>query len=154
MIKFVEFNEIFLESSWGWLNDPEIRLLTDTPDFTKDQQYLWYKGLSRRDDYLVFGVMEDSSPIGVVGLKNINKNKGQAEYFGYIGEKKYWGKGIGTLMMKKMEIIAKEKYNLSEIVLYVITENLRAIKLYRKMGYCQNESFDRYGKIFMIKKLK
>ena len=37
-IKFVEYNEIFLEKSWEWLNNKEIKYLTCTPDFTKEQQ--------------------------------------------------------------------------------------------------------------------
>ena len=34
-LEFVEFDRNFLESSWKWLTDDEIRILTGTPFMTK-----------------------------------------------------------------------------------------------------------------------
>ena len=91
-IKFVEYNEIFLEKSWEWLNNKEIKYLTCTPDFTKEQQKKWFLSLKDKKDYFIKGVLYNDTPIGVVGLKNITNTNG--EYWGYIGEKEYWNKGI------------------------------------------------------------
>lgn len=44
-IKFVGFDEIYLNKSWEWLQDEEIRVLTNTPPFTKKQQQIFYKSL-------------------------------------------------------------------------------------------------------------
>ena len=38
----------------------------------------------------------DGDPIGVIGLRDINYTHRTAECYCVIGEKKYWGKGIGT----------------------------------------------------------
>ena len=38
MLSLVEYTEEFLELSWLWLSDPEIKELTMTPDFTKKEQ--------------------------------------------------------------------------------------------------------------------
>lgn len=131
-IKFVEYNEIFLEKSWEWLNDKEIKFLTCTPDFTKEQQKKWFLSLKDKKDYFIKGVLYNNTPIGVVGLKNITDTDG--EYWGYIGEKEYWNKGIGKDLIN---YISRYSYilNLKEIYLKVIKDNIRAIKLYQKMNF-------------------
>lgn len=131
-IKFVEYNEIFLEKSWEWLNNKEIKYLTCTPDFTKEQQKKWFLSLKDKKDYFIKGVLYNDTPIGVVGLKNITNTNG--EYWGYIGEKEYWNKGIGKDFIN---YISRYSYilNLKEIYLKVIKNNPRAIKLYQKMGF-------------------
>lgn len=131
-IKFVEYNEIFLEKSWEWLNDKEIKFLTCTSDFTKEQQKKWFLSLKDKKDYFIKGVLYNDTPIGVVGLKNITNTDG--EYWGYIGEKEYWNKGIGKELIN---YISHYGYilNLKEIYLKVIKDNTRAIKLYQKMGF-------------------
>ena len=148
-IKFVEYNEIFLEKSWEWLNDKEIKFLTCTPDFTKEQQKKWFLSLKDKKDYFIKGVLYNNTPIGVVGLKNITDTDG--EYWGYIGEKEYWNKGIGKDLIN---YIFRYSYilNLKEIYLKVIKDNIRAIKLYQKMNF--KEFLEENNLIYMKLHLK
>jgi RimJ/RimL family protein N-acetyltransferase len=132
MPKLVEYNELFLEKSWEWLNDPEIKVLTMTPDFTKEQQVDFYKSLNGRADYWIKGIEEEAVPIGAMGLKHINET--MAEYWGYIGEKKFWGRGIGSFLLE--EAIKKAKHlGLRQLYLRVDKNNTRAKQLYIKNGF-------------------
>lgn len=131
-ISFVVFNELFLEASYCWLQDKELLYLIDGTPITKIQQSIWYEGLSKMKDYVIYGVMANGIPIGVCGLKHITRYDG--EYFGYIGEKDYWGIGIGRFLIEYIEKIAKVK-QLESIYLRVREDNIRAIKLYKKMNY-------------------
>ncbi|HHQ5461068.1 TPA: GNAT family N-acetyltransferase, partial [Aeromonas hydrophila] len=90
-LELVTYSREFLDLSWYWLNDPEIKKLTGTPTFTRQQQEEFFVSLPR-SNYLVWGLMYQNKPIGVIGLKNIDNVS--AEYFGYIGEKNLWGKGL------------------------------------------------------------
>ena len=45
-IKLVDYTLDYLELSWKWLNDPEIKVLTNTPDFSLDQQLKWFNSLA------------------------------------------------------------------------------------------------------------
>jgi len=128
----VDFDLVFLDKSWGWLNDPDIKKLTLTPDFTKTDQIDFYNSLPQRTNYWIKGIMENGGPVGVVGLKNINET--DAEYWGYIGEKSYWGKGLGSFMIHSSVEKAKE-LSLSKIYLKVSKENERAKQLYVKKGF-------------------
>ena len=131
-ILFKEFDSIYLELSWKWLNDPEIKYLTNTSDFTREQQREWFDSLAELTDYLIWGLEADSVPIGVCGLKNITNI--DCEYWGYIGEKQYWGIGIGKEMMLLLEAKARD-FGKTSIWLEVIKENPKAISLYKKLGY-------------------
>lgn len=148
-IKFVEYNEIFLEKSWEWLNDKEIKYLTYTPDFTKEQQKEWFLSLKDKKDYFIKGVLYNDTPIGVVGLKNITDTDG--EYWGYIGEKEYWNKGIGKDLINYISHYSCI-LNLKEIYLKVIKDNIRAIKLYQKMNF--KEFLEENNLIYMKLHLK
>lgn len=133
-VKFVKYNRSYCNCSWKWLNDVEIKKLTMTPDFTKEDQEWWFNNLDSRNDYLIWGIECEGVPIGTIGLKHINLDCDKAEYFGYIGEKKYWSKGIGKLMME-FAIKEAKKINIHNIYLNVLESNERAVKSYIRSGF-------------------
>lgn len=90
-----EYDRIMLEKSWEWLNDPEIKQLTLTPEMKKESQDEWFQNLRNRKDYFIVGVWRNDEPIGVVGIKNIASSDG--ELFGYIGEKNTGAKVLGQI---------------------------------------------------------
>lgn len=131
-LTFCDYNRIFLDKSWEWLHDKEIKILTNTPDFTKQEQLAFFNSLNQKEDYFIKGICINQNPVGAAGLKKINNN--DAEYWGYIGEKEYWGKGFGVQIIDYMANKA-ESLSLKSIYLFVIKENSRAIKLYQKKGF-------------------
>ena len=147
LIQLVIYDLTFLELSWNWLNDSEIKKLTNTPTFSREDQINWYDTLEIKKDYLIWGVQEGETKIGVCGLKKITKI--DCEYWGYIGEKTYWGKGIGRIMMEMLEFRAREM-QLQSIWLQVLDDNLRAIKLYEKLGYINEKQI---GDLIFMRKL-
>ena len=138
MLEFVEYDESFLALSWLWLKDPEISILTMTPEFTKDEQLIFFKSLGERRDYFIRGITYQNKKIGAVGIKNINHEKG--EYWGYIGEKNYWGQGLGREIMQKI-ISEARLLGLKKLYLQVNSNNQRAINLYTREG-CVLSSVD------------
>lgn len=141
MLEFCEYSEDFLQLSWEWLNDPDIKKMTMTPDFKKEDQQEFYQGIRRRVDYKIFGICLLGEKIGVCGLKNISETSG--EYWGYIGAKKHWGQGYGREMLAYIQNLAKI-LKLETLHLKVITENDRAIKLYEKNGFVKKRQIDDY----------
>ena len=131
-IKLVDYTLDYLELSWKWLNDPEIKALTNTPDFSLEQQLKWFNSLVLKQNYFIKGIEFLNIGIGVCGLKNITQS--DAEYWGYIGDKQYWRKGIGSLILLEMEKQAKD-FGVKSVWLNVLINNANAIQLYRKNGY-------------------
>jgi RimJ/RimL family protein N-acetyltransferase len=134
MPSLVDYDRNFLEKSWEWLNDPEIKALTMTPDFTREDQLHFYNSLHLKKNYWIKGIMEDGSLIGAMGLKNIDTKKSEAEYWGYIGEKAYWGKGIGKFMISEAVFNARQMM-LDHLYLKVDPKNNIAKKLYLGAGF-------------------
>ena len=142
MIKFSQFNTCFLDLSYKWLQDKELCTLINCNPPTKQSQREWYDSLEYKTDYKIFGVTYNDLPIGVWGLKHITSN--DAEYFGYIGDKQYWGKGIGKELVTFIENKAKS-LGIKNVYLNVIASNVRAYKLYTKMNYKVIESQQNEG---------
>jgi RimJ/RimL family protein N-acetyltransferase len=131
-VEFVEYTLDFLELSWNWLNDPDIKKLTHTPDFTKEDQKNWFENLEKTNSYKVWGVTANHTPIGVAGLKKISKTN--ADVFWYIGDSSFWGKGVGseiasTISQKALLLGLKDIYADS------LVENFKSINLLFKDGY-------------------
>jgi RimJ/RimL family protein N-acetyltransferase len=126
------FDEQFLEKSWQWLRDPEIRALTMSPEFTREQQLAWFASLSQKTDYLIWGLSCDGTLIGAAGLKHVTKDS--AEYWGYIGERQFWGLCLGRQTVDFLVAEAR-KLGLREIYLNVHQDNARAMALYAKCGF-------------------
>lgn len=132
-ISLQAYDKACLDKSWVWLSDPETSALTMTPAFTRDDQTKFFEQLPLRVDYHVWGVLLDGTElIGAAGLKNPRGSC--AEYWAYIGEKQYWGKGLGTGLFEAVEQKAKQ-LGFSDLDLKVSVANLRAISLYEKVGF-------------------
>lgn len=144
----LDFTRVFLDKSWVWLNDPYIKYYTVTPRITRIEQDSWYNSLKDRNDYFVWGVAYGNIPIGACGLKKVNSST--AEYWGYIGEKKYHRHGFGCLMMAQVELIACQK-GFDKLILKVIPDNIPAIKLYLKRGFIETSRDTTF--IYMEKKM-
>lgn len=127
------FSRIYLDKSFDWCNDPIIQKLILGSPVSKEQQEDWYKSLPNRTDYKIWGVSCNGVPVGSCGLKQIEGNHGA--YWGYIGEKEYWG-GLGTQLVTLVENKARE-LNLKRIYLCVSHENHRARHLYKKLKYIE-----------------
>lgn len=132
-LKLVEYDKTYFDLSKEWLSDKELNHLIHAGELPSDEDRLaWFESLQERTDYLIWGVDYNGQPIGVSGLKRI-VNK-QAEYWGYIGEKSFWGKGLGKELMN--EVINKAlKIGLETVWLRVRKYNPRAINLYKKIGF-------------------
>jgi RimJ/RimL family protein N-acetyltransferase len=132
MLKLVKYTEVYLEYSWSWLNDPEIKELTATPDFTKEDQLRFYNVLKEKEGYHIYGIEINSIEAGACGLKKVKE--GRAEYWGYLGEKKFWGKGFGKMILDNIQALAIVK-GIYCLYLEVGKENIRAQNLYLKCGF-------------------
>lgn len=138
-IQIRDYDRRIFEKSWEWLNDPQIKHLTVTPDLDKESLERWFVNLSARKDYYIAGAWRDEEPIGVLGIKHITTSDG--ELFGFIGEKKYWGKAVAVDMMKYTMDYAR-KLGLSSIYTLIIKENINSIKLNHRLGFVYEKDID------------
>jgi len=135
----VAYDERFLEASWHWLNDPETASLIMSGPMTRDSQRAWFESLPARTDYVLWGVAVADIPIGAFGLKNVESS--EAEYWGFIGDGAFRGRGIGRWMLSRAIAHARSR-GLSRLYLNVRIDNIRALALYRSTGFVETSRTD------------
>ena len=73
--------------------------------------------------------------IGYAGICDLSSTNLSGEYFIFIGDKNYWGKGVGTEVSKKVLQIGFNDLNLNRIMLTVSEPNIGGVKAYQRAGF-------------------
>jgi len=126
------------EIAWKWRNDPEVWKLTGRKwnnYVTLEIEKEWIKKVKKEKNSVRFAIcVEDEKEyVGNVQLTNIEKES--AIFHIFIGNKNFWGKGIGEKATKLLIEYAKSKLSLNEIKLLVKKDNKAALKIYEKVGF-------------------
>ncbi len=126
-----------------WLNNPEaIRYAIDDVEHvtTAEEQVLWFDNYEKKhlsDEKIFFTILDEENPVGFMGISNIDQVKKTAEVFILIGEDAHRGRGVGREAMTYLIAFAFETLGLKSLHLEVNNLNLRAINLYKKLGFSE-----------------
>jgi RimJ/RimL family protein N-acetyltransferase len=138
----------------SWLNDPEVNKYLETREATIAELKNYIREKNKNPNCLFLGIFfkKNNKHIGNIKLEPIDFKNRKATLGILIGDKNYWGKGIGKEATKLLINYAFQKLNLKEINLGVISANKRAISLYKKLGFkiyqVDKKSIQREGKFF------
>ena len=114
-----------------------MRMLDDSPIT------LWSKKMTKEwlekhlDDFIQFTIFTkaDNTPVGFIGLNDVNHVSGDGWVGVGIGDRDNWDKGYGTDAMRVMLRYAFCMLNLHHVSLSVFDYNPRAIRSYEKAGF-------------------
>jgi len=122
--------------SYKWRNKKLIWEKTiNSPDreITLKDELNWLNEKIKENNSKRFAILVSGKYVGNVQLTNILENE---SYFGiFIGEEKYWGKGVGKIATSLILKIAFNKLSLKKVKLRVKENNKRAINVYTKLGF-------------------
>lgn len=121
----------------SWLNDPVTNKYLETRSVTTEGLKKYINEKDESDSALFFGIFwkENGKHIGNVKLEPIDQGEGSAVMGILIGDKDYWGRGVGTEVTNLITDYAFCELGLKEVKLGVISENKAAIRVYEKCGY-------------------
>lgn len=124
--------------SYAWRNDPDVWTYTGfkaTRYITPQIETEWMQGALNRPDQSRFAicVKELDTYIGNVQLLDIRGQRAEMHIF--IGNKLYWGKGIGYQATALILRYGFYERNLETIYLKVHPANIPAISIYEKAGF-------------------
>ncbi|WP_216639010.1 GNAT family N-acetyltransferase [Flammeovirga sp. SJP92] len=123
---------------YQWLNDPEVirySLSLFQKLNTEEEIDFWFKGVLRDTKTLSLGIYTDGKFVGYAGISNLSSVNKSGEYYIFIGDKSYWGKGVGTEVTKQIIQIAFEEKNLERLMLTVSVPNKGGVLAYQKAGF-------------------
>ena len=121
-----------------WRNDPGIlRWLFSYLPLSKTKQREWYEKYLGDETQQIFIIeaKNEKTPIGTIGLTNIDHKNQKGELTILIGEKEYLGKGLGEEVLNLLIKFAFNEMNLRKIKAFTFSDNEAAIKLYEKCGF-------------------
>ncbi len=117
-----------------WWEDEEL-IKTTSGINEKDENilrgYFFCMLESKKDSHYV--IQYNSKVVGNISITH--KNRSTFEVHIVVGEKEYWGKGIGTVSIKKILKIAFLSLDYTTAYIEVRPENQRAIRLYAFCGF-------------------
>jgi len=121
----------------SWLNDKEVNHYLETRVATREDLEKYIEEKNKSDEALFLGIfsIDTDEHIGNIKLEPIDFEKKQGTIGILIGNKKYWGKGVGTEATKLLVDYAFRELSLEEVNLGVILENKAAIRVYEKVGF-------------------
>jgi RimJ/RimL family protein N-acetyltransferase len=127
------------ESYLSWLNDPEVTRYLETGTFPTTSQDLekFYAQVTGSSTEVIFAIADSKSHkhIGNVKLGPINWVHRRTMFGILIGDKQYWGKGVGEEVTRLMVEYAFYRLNLHRVGLVVFEEHKPAVRCYEKVGF-------------------
>lgn len=124
----------------AWRNDSQVMYSTNPSldvyslEETKEFVEKIILQASSSKSYIIYD-KQNSKPIGITSLINIDAKNRNAECIIDIGEKDYWGQGYGHEALSLLLNYAFLEMNLNRIYLRVFSFNEKAISLYHKLGF-------------------
>ena len=126
---------------WQWFNDKEVTLHMNkgSEQNTPEKQLEFFRKMQASDKDFILGIFDNISGkhIGTTGIHNIHLEGGKrVGSFGIIiGEKKFWGKGIGTESWMLMVRYAFEILGLQALETKIFADNTASLKIAQKTGF-------------------
>jgi len=121
----------------SWINDSEVNKFLDTKKATVGQLRQYIREKTRNKNCLFWGIFTNSENkhIGNIKLEPIDWAGKKATLGILLGDKNYWGQGLGTDVVKLTTDYAFKELGLKKVELGVVSENKAAIKCYQKVGF-------------------
>lgn len=128
------------EIACKWRNNPKIWGYTKhraEQPVTTEKEREWIAKVTARPNERRFAICLQRSGQYIGNVQLIDIRDSSAHYHIFIGEEKFWGKGIALQATQQILKYAFEVLNLQTVMLDVHHKNQAALALYRKTGFKQ-----------------
>ena len=134
-----DVNQNYLE----WLQDREVNYFLETRHEKQSLKKIknFVKLCNNSDDVYLFGIFTKSDlHIGNIKLGPIKSNHCLGAISIFLGNKKFWGKRIGSDAIKLVANFAFKELELNKLTAGMYSNNINSIKAFEKIGF-EKEGF-------------
>jgi ribosomal-protein-alanine N-acetyltransferase len=131
----------------NWLNDIEVNTYLESGGNYTIQLLSYFLKEQEQKDLLFWAIhLKDSNKhIGNIKIDPINYELNSGEYGILMGDKTNWGKGFANEASNRIIKHCFEELKLAKITLGVIENNIKAVFLYKKIGFIITEKKEKVG---------
>ncbi len=121
----------------GWLNDPELIRYTDvSPGATMDSVRTYVEAAVAAPNVAMWRILvEGSAHIGNIRLSNIRWMHRRAEVALMIGDRDYWGRGLGPEAIDLVSRHAFDELDLHKLIAGILEPNVGSRRAFEKAGF-------------------
>ena len=120
----------------NWRNQSNVAEYFKISHISKDMHIEWLESLKEnKPKNVAFMIVADGQNVGVTYFHSIKYDAGEADWGIYICRDNLRGKGMGTEVLKKSLVYAREVLKLKVVFLDVLKNNFIAVSLYEKLGF-------------------
>ena len=128
------------EYFFSWINDEDVirySLSIFQKMKSRDEISHWFDNLLVDESSFNKAIIDGSNDklVGYAGIAQISKTNLSGEYFIFIGDRTYHGKGVGTWVTKEITKLGFKELRLNRIMLTASEKNIGAVKAYTKANY-------------------
>ena len=135
-IKLRKIQEKDLDILISWRNKEGIRdFNTQFVLLNLELQKKWFNNIRKSNERKMYLITHQNKSIGVCGLINIDNENHNADIAIIIGDQGFHGKGIGTIVMKKLLKIGFKNLKLHRISAEVFEFNISSQKFFESLGF-------------------
>jgi diamine N-acetyltransferase len=149
MVDMYQLRDLKLKDAEGmleWMHDSEIasNFRFDSSNMNIDKVRAFIENSQTEETSKHFAVVtEEDEYIGTISLKNIDHTNKNAEY-AVVFRKKALGSGAAKEATQLLLDKAFNEFKLIKVYLNVLSENIRAIRFYEKMGFIKEGEFKQH----------
>jgi len=155
-----DVNDVYV----GWMNDREVNQYMETRHRSQTMRdiELYVKAMIERPDVLFLAIIFNgtNTHVGNIKLEVVSQIHRRGEISLFVGDKKHWGKGIGSQAVTLLRDFACSTLRLHKLSAGCYSNNLASARVFEKAGFtreavlkehylCGHEWVDRYCYAFV-----
>ena len=135
-LKILEEEEVG-KSYVEWFSDKGVVRFSDNQyrKFTIDGQKEYVRNCLSNTDIDLYGIFDGNRHIGNISINGLSSVHKKAEITYVVGDRKYWGKGVGSFAVLEITKKAINIYKLNKLFAGVVDANVGSRRVLEKNGF-------------------
>ncbi|WP_042165717.1 GNAT family N-acetyltransferase [Paenibacillus gorillae] len=150
-LKRLQHNDI--EMVRNWRNDPKVSMYMEYREYiSQEMQEKWYSNLNENENFY-FIIEFEGQDIGLTEIKKISFDNNCGETGMFIADEKYLNSTIPYQVVFALVDFAFYELKLSYLNAYILTDNRRAIRFNKSLGFVlESQQEDSYKQLYKLYK--